>query len=61
MADYNEAEDLINIGAYTRGSNKDIDNAINKINKINSFLRQETQENFEFEDTLKIMQDIFES
>ena len=34
MATYNEAEDLINIGAYKKGSNPGIDNAINKIDSI---------------------------
>ena len=32
LATYNEAEDLINIGAYKAGSNKNIDYAISKIN-----------------------------
>lgn len=32
MATYTEAEDLINIGAYKSGSNKNIDYAISKIN-----------------------------
>ena len=38
MATYNEAEDLINIGAYKSGSNKNIDFAISKIDKVNDFL-----------------------
>lgn len=37
---YNEAEDLINIGAYVKGSNKRIDRAIEKIDQLNSFFRQ---------------------
>ena len=40
MATYNEAEDLINIGAYKAGSNKNIDFAISKIDKVNDFLTQ---------------------
>ena len=39
-ADYMEAEDLINIGAYVKGSNPRIDRAINRIDAINAFLRQ---------------------
>ena len=38
MATYTEAEDLINIGAYKSGSNKNIDYAISKIDKVNEFL-----------------------
>lgn len=40
MAVYRESEDLINIGAYSRGSSKEIDAAIDNINNINAFLRQ---------------------
>ena len=39
-ATYREAEDLINIGAYARGSNARIDEAIEKIDAINTFFRQ---------------------
>ena len=40
LASYAEAEDLINIGAYVKGSNPKIDYAINKIEAITEFLRQ---------------------
>jgi flagellum-specific ATP synthase len=40
MATYREAEDLINIGAYVKGSNPNIDYAISKMEKINAFFRQ---------------------
>lgn len=40
-AAYADAEDLINIGAYAKGSNPRIDRAINRIDAINEFLRQE--------------------
>ena len=39
-ANYIDAEDLINIGAYVKGSNPRIDRAINRIDAINEFLRQ---------------------
>ena len=39
LSAYREAEDLINIGAYVRGSNPRIDEAIAKINRMNEFLR----------------------
>ncbi|NMC42952.1 MAG: FliI/YscN family ATPase [candidate division Zixibacteria bacterium] len=44
MAVYREAEDLINIGAYVRGSSADIDHAIDCIDGINRFLRQDVHE-----------------
>jgi flagellum-specific ATP synthase len=44
MAVYAEAEDLINVGAYVRGSSKEIDEAIDKISVINEFLNQGVSE-----------------
>ncbi len=41
MAAYNEAEDLINIGAYERGSNPQIDRALGFVEPVGAFLRQE--------------------
>ena len=59
LATYNDAEDLINIGAYRAGSNKEIDYAINKINSVNNFLRQDVNEKFMFEDEINMLKDIF--
>ena len=50
LATYNDAEDLINIGAYRNGANKNIDYALSKIDMVNSFLMQETDEKFSFEE-----------
>jgi flagellum-specific ATP synthase len=44
LATYDEAEDLISIGAYAEGSNPQIDQAINKIDDLNNFLTQGTNE-----------------
>ncbi|MBN2352016.1 MAG: FliI/YscN family ATPase [Spirochaetales bacterium] len=44
MAIYAEAEDLINVGAYVKGSNSEIDEAIEKIGDINDFLCQGIEE-----------------
>lgn len=60
MSVYNEAEDLINIGAYKRGSNKKIDLAIKLIDDINGFLRQETYNSPTFEETLETLQQIYD-
>ncbi|MBP5306102.1 MAG: flagellum-specific ATP synthase FliI, partial [Lachnospiraceae bacterium] len=59
MSTYNEAEDLINIGAYKNGANKDIDYAIKKIGEINDFLMQETTEKVEFDTVIESLASIF--
>ncbi len=60
LATYNEAEDLINIGAYKSGSNPAIDYAISKIEAVNEFLCQETDEKVDFEDSSRRMKELFE-
>ena len=59
LATYAEAEDLINIGAYKSGSNKEIDYAISKIDAVNSFLMQQVDEKFTFEETIERLKGIF--
>ncbi len=59
LAVYQEAEDLINIGAYKRGSNKEIDYAIEKIDAVNGFLLQETEESFQFEEIVTLLNQLF--
>ena len=59
LASYNEAEDLINIGAYKSGTNKNIDYAMSKIDQVNSFLVQQTDEKFQFEEELEMLKNIF--
>lgn len=59
MATYTEAEDLINIGAYKSGSNKNIDYAISKIDKVNEFLLQATDEKITFEDEIRCLEEVF--
>lgn len=49
---YQEAEDLINIGAYSAGSNPEIDRAIERNPMIREFLRQEVMEKVDFVDTV---------
>ena len=48
LATYRKAEDLINIGAYKKGSNPKIDAAINKIDPITAFLKQRSEEPSDF-------------
>lgn len=44
LAAYAEAEDLVNIGAYARGSNPRIDRALDFIDPIEAYLKQATQD-----------------
>ena len=59
LATYNDAEDLINIGAYRSGVNKNIDYAVSKIELVNSFLMQETDQKFTFEEIRQTLIDMF--
>lgn len=60
LATYNEAEDLINIGAYKHGSNPDIDYAIQMNKIVNEYLCQDVEEKVEFEDSVKRLKNMFE-
>lgn len=60
LATYNEAEDLINIGAYKSGSNPSIDYAISKIDGVNGFLCQDVDEKVSFEESLELLEGLFE-
>ena len=52
MATYKEAKDLIDVGAYRKGSNPKIDLAIDMIDEINAFLRQDLFEKAPFDKTV---------
>ena len=59
LARYAEAEDLINIGAYVKGSNPKIDFALSKIDQVNAFLKQGTFEMVNYEETVDQLIGIF--
>ena len=58
LAVYRDAEDLINIGAYVKGSNEKIDHAISLIDRIFGFIRQSTEERFGFDEIIDMLQEI---
>ena len=58
LASYTNAEDLINVGAYSKGSNEDIDDAIEKIDLIKNFLKQGITENADILKTLEFAEEI---
>ncbi len=59
VATYKKAEALINIGAYVKGSNPDIDYAIKMIDRVNAFLRQGIDEKVDFNRTKREMAALF--
>lgn len=58
LAAYREAEELIQIGAYAKGSNPDVDAAIALKPSIEAFLRQGSDERYELPRTLRALMDI---
>lgn len=58
LALYQKNADLINIGAYKRGTNKALDEAVSKINRINEFLQQEIKENLSYEEIVACLKSI---
>lgn len=57
---YQKNADLISIGAYKRGSNEALDEAVSKINRINRFLEQDVDESFEYDETVALMKEIID-
>ena len=57
--DKNNVKDLINIGAYKKGSNPEIDYAVSKIAAVNEFLQQERNSKYDFEDEINMLYSIF--
>ena len=61
LATYKSAEDLINIGAYTRGSNPKIDQAIQKYDLMVPYLRQGITESVDWRTSMNALKNILES
>jgi flagellum-specific ATP synthase len=60
LATYKDAEDLINIGAYVKGSNPQIDHSLSKINLLRGFLKQDMMEKTLYEETISRLNQIIE-
>lgn len=58
LATYNNSEDLINIGAYPKGTNPKIDEAIDKYPAFIDFLRQRTYENQSMEESVALLEKV---
>lgn len=59
LATYKKNEMLIKIGEYKRGSDKNVDFAIDYVDKVNSFLKQGIEEPATYEETLKQLMALF--
>jgi flagellum-specific ATP synthase len=58
LATYKEAEDLINIGAYVKGSNDEIDLAIQYISAVRKFLQQDVYEQTSIAETIALLKEV---
>ncbi len=55
LSNYSKIELLVQLGEYKKGNDKDSDYAIEHIDKVNDFLKQNENEVSSFEDTLKLL------
>ena len=61
LATYRRSEDLININAYVRGANSEIDQALEKISAVNGYLRQEMGAQVSFSQAVQELEAMFAS
>jgi len=60
LAAYVQSEDMINIGAYLKGSNPDIDNAIKMMPKLTAFIRQDQNQGVSLAESVKQLKKLFD-
>ncbi len=61
LATYRQSEDLINIGAYKKGSNSGIDYAVEHIDQMQQFIKQAVNNPVTQEEALRDLKVLFES
>jgi len=59
LADYARAEDLINIGAYSRGNNPRVDMAVDRIEALRAYLQQGVERPCRLDESFAQLQRIF--
>ncbi len=59
VANYEKERDLILIGAYEQGSDPNVDYAIEKIEEVNSFLKQSVQDKVDYQESVEQLKSIF--
>jgi flagellum-specific ATP synthase len=60
LSTYINSEDLINIGAYKRGSSREIDEAIRYYPKIIAFLKQDIHEHYSMDESIQLLFQLIE-
>jgi type III secretion protein N (ATPase) len=55
VATYEQKRDLVVLGAYAKGSDKDLDDALARMPRIEQFLRQSPHDRVSFEDTVSLL------
>ncbi|AZV55964.1 flagellar protein export ATPase FliI [Clostridium sp. AWRP] len=60
LSTYKNSEDLINIGAYVKGSSEKIDKAVAYYDKIIDYLKQDVNENSSFKESVEGLKKIFQ-
>lgn len=60
FATYKRFEDMINLGAYKAGTNPKLDRAIEMIDRLKSYIRQDMRNRRDFADSLQALSLIFE-
>ncbi|WP_027338690.1 flagellar protein export ATPase FliI [Halonatronum saccharophilum] len=59
LATYQEAKDLVSIGAYEVGNDPKLDYALSKLDMVNDFLRQGVNESSDYNETVEALINIF--
>jgi flagellum-specific ATP synthase len=59
IARYQESEDLINVGAYAKGRNPQLDRAVELKVPIDSYLKQDIEDSWNFEKSIEELTGIF--
>lgn len=59
LAAYRDSEDLINIGAYVKGSNPKVDMAIAYRDRMEAFLRQKMDEGVSWDESIGALKGLF--
>ncbi len=60
LSTYSRAEDLINLGAYSRGTNPEIDFALEKIDQVKAFLKQDVDHPSSYKASIEELIGIFQ-
>lgn len=58
LAIYQDAKDLVDVGAYERGSNPKIDTSLDHIDAVNGFLKQSIADSVTMENTVQTIKDM---